>query len=199
MALITIVSGQIIFPFLYHVIKSIQNTYVLGRGKRKRKLSSPFGRDLCPAIKHCFCNAVSFHIHEWGKIWFCWVCTPHTHYLGTGLWQALWGLLEFAPAWGPWGMLLPPSFLHWKSEQRPAHHTNPLNPMEASTWQCCSQPPPALGSEAAAVQAQTPGSSWLYTSRGGHPTGGHWHGRVWYGTTWVPGATVWPLEPASLQ
>lgn len=30
MALITIVSGQI-FPFLYHVIKSIQNTYVLGR------------------------------------------------------------------------------------------------------------------------------------------------------------------------
>lgn len=39
------------------------------------------------------------------------------------------------------------------------------------------------GSEAAAVQAQTPGSSWLYTSRGGHPTGGHRHGRVWYGTT----------------
>lgn len=30
MGLITIVSGQI-FPFLYHVIKSLQNTYVLGR------------------------------------------------------------------------------------------------------------------------------------------------------------------------
>lgn len=36
MALITIVSGQI-FPFLYHVIKSIQNTYVLGREKKKKK------------------------------------------------------------------------------------------------------------------------------------------------------------------
>lgn len=66
MALITIVSGQI-FPFLCHVIKSIQNTYVLGRDKKK-KLSSAFGRDLCPAINHSFCNAVSFHVHVRGEI-----------------------------------------------------------------------------------------------------------------------------------
>lgn len=71
MALITIVSGQI-FPFLYHVIKSIQNTYVLGR-----------------KVKLCFCALqlntafamlLCFHVHVSGKIGSCSSCTL-THLL----------------------------------------------------------------------------------------------------------------------
>lgn len=164
--------------------------------EKEKKLSSPFGRDLCPAIKHCFCNAVFPHTHEWGKIWFCWVCTPHTHYPGTGLWQALWGLLELAPAWDPEACccLLP---FCTGSLSKGLH----ITPTHSTRWkhQTGSAAASLLlhwGSEAAAVQVQAPGTSWLYTSRDGHPTGGHWRGRAWYGTTSVPGAIVWPLEPA---
>lgn len=76
---------------------------------KKENLSSAFGWDLCPAIKHCFCNVVSFHVHLSGEIHSlaCGVTAPDlqpaaVYIAEVAPWQeALLGCLGFTCDWGP--------------------------------------------------------------------------------------------------